>query len=498
MWKASEIRWPCLTLLAIVIAIGLRPGDSGWFFDMSRDFDVALQFSAPSHPLGIPLPFTPAPYALKGTHGIRYGPLPVWIDQVFLTFTHNLILMSAIREIAVSALIAVGLLWLTQLLRVTPWLAVVVMLSPWMWYYSRQLWDNSLSLPFAVLLFAAYGQFLETKRAWALCLAIVCAALSCLIHLIVVPFLAALALHALIFETKWVMKSKWLALATMIAMFAISEPYLHYVLTFHGSHVPNYAPWWRGWVFPLLGAQHLTAKNVGWILEESWDNINPASIRYAFKFARLITCIGYIACWTGMIIAIPRARRAIARQSEAGTVDQLCLIALAAFIFQIIFDGPQHVSLYPHYHSTTWIIYVMFAWLAFDALPRWFGARSLVSRLTLPVYAASLFFVEIIITWQIARNGGTMGNHYNAVLSNQIDVVKELGRFSSASPINVQVYYWQDRPDTLRVLRELISPPTTSGLVRKLVVRFRYAFPGDARIVVDNYPIESAGGATQP
>ena len=489
MWKASEIRWPCAALVAIVIAIGMRPGDSGWFFDMSRDFDVALQYSNPSHPLGIPLPFTPSPYAIKGTHGIRYGPLPVWIDQVFLTFTHDLILMSAIREVAVSALIALGLLWLTQLLRVSPWLAVVVMLSPWTWYYSRQLWDNSVSIPITVLLFAAYGQFVKSKSGWALCLAIVCAALSCLVHLIAIPFLAVLAIHAVIFETKWVMKSKWPALATLIVMFAVSEPYLRYVLTFHGSHVPNYAPWWRGWVFPMMGAQHLTAKNVSWILEESWDNINPASVRYAFKFARLITCIGYLACWVGMIIAIPRALRALRRRAEAGTVDHLCLVALAALAFQILFDGLEHVSLYPHYHSTTWIIYAMFAWLAFDALPRWFGPRSLIAVLTVPVYAASLVFIEIIVAWQIARNGGTRGNHYNAVLSNQIEAVKEIGRFSDKSPIDVQVDYWQDRPDTLRVLRQLVSPPTDDGPVRKLVVRFRAEFPGDARIVVDNYPI---------
>ena len=148
MWKASEIRWPCIALVAIVVAMGFRPGDSAWYFDMSRDFDIALQFNAtPSHPLGISLPFTPAHTALKGTHGIRYGPLPIWIDQLFLAFTRNLVTMSAIRAVAVGGLTALGLLWLTQLLKVSPWLAVVTMFSPWMWYYSRQLWDNSLSLP---------------------------------------------------------------------------------------------------------------------------------------------------------------------------------------------------------------------------------------------------------------------------------------------------------------------------------------------------------------
>ena len=46
MWKPSEIRFPALALLAFVIAIGLRPGDSSWFFDMSFDFDLALRYIA--------------------------------------------------------------------------------------------------------------------------------------------------------------------------------------------------------------------------------------------------------------------------------------------------------------------------------------------------------------------------------------------------------------------------------------------------------------------
>jgi hypothetical protein len=493
MWRASEIRWPCVALVAIVAAMALRPGDSPWFFDMSRNFDLAIHYNAtPSHPLGISLPFTPSPYALKGTHGIRYGPLPVWIDQVFLSFTSNLLLMTVIRTVAVGGLTALALLWISQLLRVSPWLAVAAMLSPWIWYYSRQLWDNSLAIPLSALLLAAYGQFLESRRAWPLCLAIVCATLAGLTHLVVAPFVAVLTVHLVFFETRWLLKFKWVVLATVVVMFAISLPYLRYALSFHGSNVPEYFPRWRGWVFSFLGAQHLTAKNVGYFVEESWDNISPAGLRYAFKIAQLITFVAFIACWTGMFMGITRAWKAVRKSNEAGTIDKLCLVGLGTFGIQTIFDGIEHVSFYPHYYNTTWIIYVMFAWLAFDALPRWFGDRSIVARLTIPVYAMSLLFVEVIVGWQIARNGGSKGDHYSAVLSNQIEVVKEIGRFSDASPIDVQVEYWQTRPDALRVLRQLVAPPKDDGPVRRLIVRFRDAFPGDARIIVDNYPISKS------
>jgi hypothetical protein len=124
-------------------------------------------------------------------------------------------------------------------------------------------------------LLASYGQFLQSKRAWALCVAIICAALTCLTHLMVLPFLFVLTCHALFFETRWLLKFKWPVLGTIILMAAISEPYLRYTATFHGSHVPNDIPWWHGWVFPLLGAQHITGKDVGY----SWKNGAQPSTR---------------------------------------------------------------------------------------------------------------------------------------------------------------------------------------------------------------------------
>ena len=488
-----KIPWPWIVMAAIVIAMGLRPGDSAWYYDMSKNFRFAMEFSAtPSHTLGISLPFTPSPWGLMGTHGIRYGPLPIWIDQIFLAFTHDLLFIASVRAMAVTAVTALSLLWLTQLLKVSPWLAVVTMFSPWLWYYNRQLWDNTLEIPLTALMFAAYAKFLQSRRAWSLCLAFICATLALLTHLMVLPFLAALAIHPLFFQTRWIMKFKWPLLLTGLLMLAISEPYLQYALTFRGIHYPDDLSKWRGWLFPLLGAQHITASHVGYFLEESWSNINPPSLRYAFTFARLVTCIAFLACWVGMIMAIPRAWKAVARRPEAATLDHLCLIGLATFLFQTVFDGIEHVSYHPHYYNATWIVYVMFAWLAFDALPRWFGAQSILARLTVPVYAASLLFVQIIIAWQIIRNGGSKGNHYNALLSNQIEVAKEISSYSDASPIDMRVDYWHDVPKTLPVICKLVGQPASNRPVRQLVVRFRDAFPGDARIVVDSYPIAFA------
>ncbi len=163
---------PVLALALIVVATTLRPGDAPWIADEPLLLYGAMYCNTTaSHLWKIRLPFTAAPYGLIGTRGVHYGPLAIWLDQIFLAFTHNPIIMIAIRAAAFSAITAAALYWLAKTLRVTPWLAVAVMLSPWLWLYSRQLWDNSLCIPLCAMLFAAYADFVLTHRPWSLRLA---------------------------------------------------------------------------------------------------------------------------------------------------------------------------------------------------------------------------------------------------------------------------------------------------------------------------------------
>jgi len=493
--KAVKLRWPVVALLAIIAATALRPGDAAWFFDLPRLMDFALRFnSTPSRVLRISLPFTPSPYALAGTRRTRYGPFPVWVDQVFLAFTRDPITMTCIRAVIFSTLTAIGLLWLSRVMRVTPWLAVIAMLSPWMWYYSRELGDNGWNIPFTAISLAAYGSFLNRPRAWPICLIVVCATFGLMSHLMSAALFFPLALHLLIFETRWFWKIKWPLLAVTALMVIVAWPYIHYLLHPHGGKNPEELSAWRGWIFPLLGAQHITAGDMGYILQETWRKIHPAPLRYVWLIARFVTFIGFIACWIGMVLAIPLGRRALRRVADAGPVGHLCLIAWATFICQTLLYGIKRVYEHPHYQSGTWIVYVLFAWLALDTVPRRLGNRNMISRLILPVYASSLLVVTLLLAYQIHRNGGTRDDHFSACLSNQLQVAREIERFSDASPIEMQVPYWIERPLSPHALEALVGPAAGDRPTRRLVVRFRNAFPDDARIVVEDYPLEPNHG----
>ena len=208
--------------------------------------------------------------------------------------------------------------------------------------------------------------------------------------------------------------------------------------------------------------------------------------------SRLITLIGFVACWVGMITAIPWARKAISNSQQASAVEKLCLVGWGVFLCQVLFDGFEHVSHYPHYYNSTWIVFVMFVWLALDAIPRWTGQRSILANLVVPTYGASLLFVTLVVAYLIHHNGGSRYDHYSAVLSNQMEVARGIAQYSDASPIDMEVGYWQDRQDAPATTFQLVRPPPGDRPVRRLVVKWRNAFQDDARIVVEAHPLNSA------
>lgn len=463
---------PVLALALIVVATAFRPGDAPWISDEPLLLYGAIYCnSIPCHIWKIRLPFTLAPYGLLGTRGAHYGPLAIWLDQILLAFTHNPIVMIAIRAAAFSAITAAALYWLAKTLRVTPWLAVAIMLCPWLWFFSRQLWDNSLCIPLSALLFAAYADFVSTHRSWSLRLAVLCAMLLLLLHLMSVPLIAAVALHLAVFEFRSLWRFKWSTVAIIATATAISWPYWSNLLYSYHQNIPGGTSSWRGYFFPIFGAHHLTAAGLANILGDTW---HPPAILID------VTLLAYPAVWIAMLLAIPGVWRALRRSPRASSVDHIFAVAWAAVIFQAILDGFLHVYEGPHYLNATWIIYAAFAFLAARALRPWMIA----------VYAIALLIVTAAIAQTIHHNAGTRSANYGTTLSDQIDAVRQIQQFSTDSPLQIDLPQWTEHRIALMTLQELFPPPATSRPRRSLIVRYRSSNPVDAHIAVipANFP----------
>jgi hypothetical protein len=480
---------PAVLLVLIVCLTAVRPGDGPWIDDEPKMMDLALANNArpcPRHYYGISLPFTPAPFGLKGTRGVKYGPFPIWIDQALLAFTKNVVLMAGIRALVTSGITAIALYWLGRTLEFSPWLAVVTMLSPWLWFYSRQLWDNSLCIPASALMLAAYGDFLRSSRARSLRLAVLCAVALVLTHFMALAIVVPVAMHA-VFHFSKIWKFKWSVLLILaIAGFA-SRPYWADLVAHHHRDVPGGTSAWKGYFYPLLGAHHLSAMGLGNLLGEEWPSQLAAPFRCLYRSVKWISAVAYPLCWAGIVLALVPAWRAISRGQSATAKEELFLILLAIFAAQSALDGYEHVYEGPHYFNSTWIVYAVFVCLAADALIRLLNPR--IQQIALPIMAAALLSTIALIAVAVARNSGIRSANYGTTLASQIEAAALIRQFSEDSPRDVQFSQWEDHPHALTVLLKLVPTPTADRPKRQVIIAYRNAWPADAAIAVESSPL---------
>ena len=477
---------PEALLILIIVLTCLRPQDMQWVNDEPAMMDAAIQYNhTPCRICGIRLPFTLAPSGLPGSRQVQYGPLPTWLDQLFLLFGNNLIAMLQWRTLIFASITAAAVYSLTQTLRLSPWYAVVTMLSPWLWLYARFLWDNTWCIPLSAGLLATYASFLQIQRRWTFQLTIVLILLLPMIHLIALPLVAAVALHLLFFRRQHLWRWKWHLAVILIIWACLFQPYLR-LLFAQGHHAETAGlSDARGWLFAMLGGSFLTfgvpltgsVPNLGWPLASSED------VWKIFLAARYASWIALLFVWLGMILAFPRARLAQSQPATATTRNHLCVIALCTWILQCLLDGNQAIFISMHYQSGTWIVYAFFAWIAVDWLLSRFDHKYFIGSLA-AIYSACLT-LGIAMTWiTIARNAGTRNVWYGTTVGNQIEAVRAIEKFSDQSTVDIEFNNWRRYPIAPKVLKELYPPPPGPKPVANLVVDYANSYPSDARIAV--------------
>ncbi len=504
--SAVKISWPVrLSLAAMVLATAfVRPGDTPYLLDEPNLMHTALLSNhQPSEHFGVHLPFTLcARNPTSGARQVHYGPAPLWLYQLILAITTDPILVMEIHALLLASLTALALVWLARSMNITPWLAVVMMFSPLLWLYHRRFWDISLCIPLSAMSIAAYADFLITRRASRLYVTAVFFAILPIVHLMSLALIVPIAGHFLIYGIRIFFKGRqgqnrragFLHLAGLLAIVAainlLAWPYWESFLS-PSSSKPYFVllSRWKGWIYPLLGAQDLTAGRIDWgILGNEWYSTLPTPVARMAAIAQTVSLIGFVAVWGGTVLAAAAAWRVLRRSSVATVVDHAATIALGVFVCQCILDGTQRAYESPHYFNATWIAYVVFAWLAIGAMIRRFWARSILLRLALRMYAASLMIFLSTMIWKIAQDGGSDSLGYGTTLSEQVAAVRSIHRFSSAQTLMVAFEQWQTISGELISLNEMMPQPPGNYPLRRVLVRYRSAYPGDAHVVVEDFP----------
>jgi hypothetical protein len=452
-----------VTLGLLCVLHGCWPGDIQFLNDEPLLIENALSANARGGPVAL---------GLMGSHGAFYGPLPTWLYQLWLAFSHDLVWLAACRGVLTAASIAAALLWLSASTGLWPWFAAVILCSPYLWYSDRTLWDNTFCQPLAALGFAGYAAFAAHGSRLGLASALAaCVGLS-LVHLMSLAFVAALGLNLLVFHRRALWRERWLVAVVVGVGLGIGAPYYRQLLTGSSQGIVLGGP--EAWLFALSGAQLVSAEGIDAIFGSRWLAADASAWGVAARAAISASRLAFVLSWVGLAVAAWALlrRRLDPRRAHAAA------LALSLVAAQMVLNGLSDRWGYWHYFNATWIATAVLAWLGIDAARRVPGlAAALAGTL-----GACLLFVTVYLAVRI-HTGGASRDSYGATLANQLAVVRELRRHAPG-PLRIEVGQYRRFPHALETLLRIVPRASTPAPALPLRVRYLSDDPDDGRIQV--------------
>jgi hypothetical protein len=413
---------------------------------------------------------------LPGTFGFTYGPLPTWIYQALTAITHDLVTLTVLHAVLIMTATAVALLWLSRSLRLWPWFVIVPLLSPYLWFYARLLWDNPFLIPIGAFAIAGYAAHLTSDSVWGLRIAIAAMIGVALIHLMSVALIVPLSLHMLAVRRGRLWTYRWSVAIVVLAGIIFAFPYWR-LLALHGGPVRVSGASdlsLDGLMLPLLDARLLSAHQLDYFFGPGPVAGSP------FAIAGAVSGAVYVMAWTGMALAAWQTWRAIqTRQWTPRT--HIAAILLGTLACQAIIGGLSGKFEHPQYSNGTWIASVLLAWLAADFIvTRRSGLRWAAIAAT-ALTAVALFVATITVEERLHYTHGTR-EIYGPTIANQQRVARMLAQFPTDAHVDVSIDLYQRYPHVLTVLRELNPGRDDGAAPRSLEIRYASEDPASGGI----------------
>ncbi|NNM32892.1 MAG: hypothetical protein HKO53_07480 [Gemmatimonadetes bacterium] len=400
---------------------------------------------------------------LQGTRGAAYGAAPTWFYQATLLVTSDLRVVAVVKIVLVTLLTGGGLLLLGRSVEgLSLPLGAFAFLSPYLWFYARDLWDNSFGVPLTAVLVGTYAAFHASGRMRWLVASAGFAVLSLMTHLMTLPLVGAVLLHFVVSHRRRFVEDRSFALASGGLAAASALALLPYLRTVTSGTAGDllWSPSPRALLFALDGFRIFTLRGFDYVIGD-WSAWGLAPVLVA------LSCFSYgVGAWGGVLLnrrlrdgdvwEVPGypggdGGRANDRASSSGDASGALagVVALTLVFFVIVANGKRLVE-HPHYYSGVWIAFFALWWWGMSDLVHRLWAR----RVFVVQFGAMTTFLIGLMVW-LHLNVGTRSLHYGPTLANQMAVASELDRLGVEDAPPSPAHHPRLFPQAIRVLRRL-------------------------------------------
>lgn len=444
----------------------LWPADAPWINDEPRLIDLAVQCKNSGRIV--------ATHGLMGSRGFVYGPFPTWIYTALVSISNDLVKIVRLRAAIVTFLTIVAIAWLARLCPnlYPPW-GALALLSPYVWLYSRELWDNTFLIPLSALTVAAYLSFSARPAFWKLWIVVLGLVFMFLTHLMSIDLIVPILIHGILFHRTWFRANGREFALPLAVVVGLSGCYVYTFVTHVAAPVvrmSDLSPS-SGWIFPWIGGKFFSSYGIDYFFGDRWYVSEFLKSARWVRFLSAFTFLALPVVWLGMWMSAKMVWKAFRYNMPRSSEVHLSLLSLAAVAVQCVLDGFLRLYGHPHYFNATWICFFYFFWTAFSS-----PAPSRPIRFLAGLFRGGyIISMAVVLGFLILNMHASQGNeeiHYGSALGQQIEIARKVHQFNPQSPLQLDVPQFVLFPHALPTIMYFYGlTGTETGPLAQLQVR---------------------------
>lgn len=451
-----------LSLFLILFAAFL-PGNAPWINDEPKLLSRALTAN-----LEHTLPTT----GLKGSLHIHYGPVPTWFYQGVLLITDDPITMTVMKSLLTTCIVFFSLYLISMIIGYSKWPLLLTLVSPYLYFYSRLLWDNCMLIPLSAILFASFAVLSKRKSVLAFYLSLLCVGLLLEIHLMSLFILGPFFLTLLVYERSFLLERWKHVLSGTLLLGLFIWPYVSLIVPKGYSKRVFTGDFLASVKNALSGAEFFSFLGfLDYFVPEFLAEGAPFS-QFGFPILISLTGIAYLFFTLGLLGTFRKQTLNSLLPKYAETESKLLffsLVAIGTTLAAYLYSGIKH---HPQYMNAVWFPFFFLMWR--------FLSKNF-DRLSVRVLFGAQFVLISVLLFSfvgyIDRYQGSRGIHHGATLNNQLKLIEEASRYAAESPIVFKNYQYRRFPQGFNVLRQLTATEQFAGDKPLAVLTIDYADP---------------------